>query len=492
MPRLSLCIALIGALIGSVAAAASSSPDANAVGTPQSACHVPGIPADVRCGRLSARLDPSDASSAAFDLHYVVMPARALRPREDAVFVLAGGPGQSAVDRAAALAPLLSRLNNRRDLVFVGLRGTGDSAPLVCPRRNEAPLGELLDPDAQARALADCRVRLARLPWGDLRQFGTPAAAADVEALRVALGYPQVNLLAFSYGTRVALEYRRRFAGTVRRLVLDGVLPPDAVMPESFGTDAQAAFDALLAACRSDLACDAVYPDLALLWRELLDGLPRETTLPHPLRGTREAVRVTRGMLLGMVRGALYSPVLSAALPHAIREAAAGRFEPLFGVASMTWAARARRGEFAWGLHYAVVCGEDLPRALAHPGAREFEAHFDALYRTHCDGWPRQVLPPEFERVTPTTTAALLLSGGRDPATPPRHAARAAEALGPLARHVVAAQAGHGVLQLGCARDVLFRFIDVADEAAARDVDAGCLARVPAPPFYVPRSATPP
>ncbi|HNH14154.1 MAG TPA: hypothetical protein PLX20_13530, partial [Rhodocyclaceae bacterium] len=64
--------------------------------------------------------------------------------------------------------------------------------------------------------------------------------------------------------------------------------------------------------------------------------------------------------------------------------------------------------------------------------------------------------------------------------------------LGPLARHVVAAQAGHGVLQLGCARDVLFRFIDVADEAAARDVDAGCLARVPAPPFYVPRSATPP
>jgi hypothetical protein len=44
--------------------------------------------------------------------------------------------------------------------------------------------------------------------------------------------------------------------------------------------------------------------------------------------------------------------------------------------------------------------------------------------------------------------ATLLLSGGIDPATPPRHGARVAQALGPKARHVVVPNAGHGLLAL--------------------------------------------
>ena len=78
----------------------------------------------------------------------------------------------------------------------------------------------------------------------------------------------------------------------------------------------------------------------------------------------------------------------------------------------------------------------------------------------------------------------LLLSGGIDPATPPRHAARVAKALGPMARDVVVANAGHGVLGVGCVRDVVFRFIDAADDRDALAVDAGCVASVPRPPAF--------
>jgi pimeloyl-ACP methyl ester carboxylesterase len=57
------------------------------------------------------------------------------------VFFLAGGPGQSAITLAPQVMALFSRLNNRRDIVFVDQRGTGKSAPLTCkdPRTRPSP-----------------------------------------------------------------------------------------------------------------------------------------------------------------------------------------------------------------------------------------------------------------------------------------------------------------------------------------------------------------
>ncbi|MDH4050448.1 MAG: alpha/beta hydrolase, partial [Rubrivivax sp.] len=63
---------------------------------------------------------------------------------------------------------------------------------------------------------------------------------------------------------------------------------------------------------------------------------------------------------------------------------------------------------------------------------------------------------------------------------------RVARALGPLARHVVVPESGHGVLALGCMRDVLYRFIDAESDAQALQVDAGCVAGVPRPPAFQP------
>ena len=53
----------------------------------------------------------------------------------------------------------------------------------------------------------------------------------------------------------------------------------------------------------------------------------------------------------------------------------------------------------------------------------------------------------------------MVLSGGIDPATPPRHGERVAAALGPKARHVVVPNSGHGVMSVGCMRDVVYRFV---------------------------------
>jgi pimeloyl-ACP methyl ester carboxylesterase len=424
------------------------------------------------------------------EVHFAVLPALARNRKPDPVFFFAGGPGQSAIDLAGAMSALFARLGNRRDIVLIDQRGTGRSAPLACEDEQPArPLAEVADPARTLARLGQCRARLAALPHGDLRHYTTWVAMQDADAVRRALGAEQVNLVGASYGTRAALEYMRQFPRAVRRAVIDGVAPPDMVMPVAFSTDNQAAMDAVLAACEAAGPCQARYPTLRADWHALLAGLPREVSVAHPVTGALERLTLTRDFALGLARVPLYVPALAAGLPRALSAAARGRFEPLVGLASAMGAGNA--GKMFEGMHFSVVCAEDGPRlaqATDAPGA-DFGTVFAEQYRQICASWPRGPVPAAFYTVPPTTAATLVLSGGADPVTPPRHGERVAKALGPKARHVVVAQAGHGVMAIGCMRDVLFRFIDADSDEEALKVETGCALAIPRPPAFIPLTA---
>jgi pimeloyl-ACP methyl ester carboxylesterase len=281
----------------------------------------------------------------------------------------------------------------------------------------------------------------------------------------------------------------RQYPQAVRRAVIDGVAPPDMVLPAAFSTDNQAALDAVFAACAADKACSARYPALRADWHALLATLPREIGVAHPVTGELQRLTLSRDTLLGLVRTPLYLPALASVLPLAVTEAARGRFEPLVGLA--TALSGGRSGALAEGMHFSVVCAEDAPRlaqATDRPGA-DFGDAFADIYRRACASWPRGEVPAAFYTLPPAPAATLVLSGGADPVTPPRHGERVTQALGPKARHVVVAQAGHGVMGLRCLRDALFRFIDADDDGAALQVDADCARALPRPPAFVPITA---
>ncbi len=449
-------------------------------------CRIAGIRNEVQCGSVQRALDPARPDGVTIAVHYVVVPAAARRKLPDPVFLLGGGPGQSAINIAATTLPLFTRLNNRRDIVFVDQRGTGRSAPLECVDPRHRPLAEQADPQRRFAQIAECRDKLKKLPYGDLRFFTTPIAMQDLDAVRRQLEAEQINLVGASYGTRAALDYLRQFPSAVRRTVIDGVAPPDMVLPASFSTDGQLAFDALLTACETEPACRRAHPNLRAGWAALLASLPKRVTVAHPLTGQAESFMLTREMVLGAVRGPLYSPARAAALPQAIDEALQGRYEALVGVDSL-FASRKGMG-LAMGMHFSVVCAEDAPR-LAHaidkPGL-DFGSDFAKLYERVCVDWPRGELPVDFYSIPPARSPVLVLSGGLDPVTPPRHGDRTAQALGANALHVVVPNAGHGVLGIGCMRDVVFRFIDADDAKAALGIDAGCAKNIPRPPAFHP------
>lgn len=451
------------------------------------ACRVEGMPTELQCGVVQRPLDPARPDGVKIDVHYLVVPALARNKQADPVLMLAGGPGQSAIAVAPAVLPRLSRLNNRRDLVFIDQRGTGKSAPLQCDDDRKLPLAQAMDYQRQMARIQACKVQLMKLPYGDLRVFTTTIAMQDFDAVREALGAPQWNLVGGSYGTRAALEYLRQFPQHVRRTVLDGVAPPDMVLPAGMSADSQAALDAAFAACDAEPQCKKIYPALRTEWDSLLKSMPRTVQVAHPLTGLPEQLTLTREIVLRSVRGPLYAPVSASALPPAIHAAAQGRFEGLLGLSGSQGTSKASR--LAIGMHFSVVCAEDVPRLNMVSGTkngRDFGGMDIAQYTQVCADWPRGDVPADFYKTTASPSPVLMLSGGIDPVTPPRHAERLTPLLGKQVQHVVVPNSGHGVMGLACVRDIIFKFIDTPEDAAALPQDAACAIRVPRPGVFVP------
>ena len=473
-----------------IAVAAASPQIASAGGQVTRSCRVEGMPNELQCGLVQRPLDPANRAGVQIEVHYLVVPAMARNKQPDAVLVLAGGPGQSAVDIAPLVMSRLSRLNNRRDMVFIDQRGTGRSAPLQCEDESRLSVQESLDPEKQLARIRQCSETLGKLPYGDLRFFNTTLAVQDFDAVRAQLGVPQWNLVGASYGTRAALEYLRLFPDKVRRTIMDGVAPPDMVLPASFSVDGQAALEQIFSACAKDTqgntACSRRYPKLRTQWTELLQSLPRAVSVDHPLTGVSERFTLSRGALLQAVRAPLYAPTLASGLPAAIHAAAQGRFEGLVGLSGALGNRKSMR--LALGMHFSVVCAEDVPRmtSAAAVSGPDFGAEDAEKYASVCKFWPRGKVDDAFYTVPTASSPVLLLSGGADPVTPPRHGERVAKALGAKAQHIVVPEAGHGVSGIGCMRDVVARFVTESSDAQAMPHDVACATKIPRPGAFLP------
>ena len=444
-------------------------------------CRIPGVDREVRCGTVTMPEDPDQPHGSTIAVRFAVVPAVARNKQPDPVLVLAGGPGQAATRTARQMMAVLHEANARRDIVFIDQRGTGGSHPLEC-EVEETSLGATFEQSQQIERLTACLKRLR----GDLRQYATWIAVRDFDAVRERLGAEHVNLWGGSYGTRAALEYMRQYPQRVRSAVLDGVAPPDMVLPVSFALDADAALKGLVETCARDEPCHRRYPDMAKHVEDLLARADKgiDIEVPHPLTGIRESLRLDRRVLSSLLRVPLYAPQLAVVLPYALAKAGQGDYTPLVALSAAV--AGGINENFAAGMHFAVVCAEDIPRVTGEDRTRvastRFGGAFLDVYEQACRGVPSRPVPPAFYEVRPSKAPVLLLSGGLDPATPPRHGARIAERLG-NARHVVSPYLGHIVSTNGCAPTQIARFVR---DASFVNVDTGCLTRLPAATFFAP------
>lgn len=444
-----------------------------------SPCHLPGIEAWVECGELDVPLDHGQPSGEQITIGYARLPA--VVPSEGAtpLFVLAGGPGQSAVGLAGQINASLSKVRRERDIVLVDQRGIGRSSPLSCELEMDQPYApefEFFDPDV----LAAC---LAQLPAG-LGAFNTFNAVQDFDAVRQHLGYSQVQLYGGSYGSRAAIAYVALLPQSVERVVLDGVAPP-AVPIGLFGQSAAAAYERVLARCAQDTDCAQRFPDTRSQWREIMQRLERgpvELTLPNPTTGADEPVRLFKAGVVGLMRMLLYAPETAAMLPLAIDRLYNEDYRPLLSLL----AAIGRSEIINPVVNLNIVCNEDYPRWSPESAVADADNSFggDASHRlwsAACPSWPSYQLSDEQRYDFVSDIPALLLSGAGDPVTPPAQAETAVQSFS-NSRHVVVAAGAHIVGMSECGDKVLASFLS---GTAPSDLETNCFADQQAPAFVL-------
>ncbi len=270
---------------------------------PLEACRIsagPGQPSmKARCGSLTRPLDPTGETPGEITLRIAVVPALNLTPEPDPVVPIAGGPGQGSVQFYAAYARAFEAVRRSRDILLVDQRGTGESARLDCPVDEELVEGQFT-PEETVAYTQECLQQLSFDP----RFFTTSVAVTDLEAVRVALGYPALNLYGVSYGTRVAQHFARRYPESTRTVILDGVVPPQIALGPEIATESQQAVDRILARCADNDACNERFPDIQAAFKAVvarLDDAAVVINVPDPNSGRAEEmhVRTRRARLFG-------------------------------------------------------------------------------------------------------------------------------------------------------------------------------------------------
>jgi pimeloyl-ACP methyl ester carboxylesterase len=448
-------------------------------------CTVDGVAGEARCGTYEVPEDRSRPQGRALRLRVLVLPATGGEPALEPVVGFAGGPGQSAVGEAGAMAMRHADLRRRHDFVLVDLRGTGGSEPLACPslqgaRGSQGFLDDFLPP----AAVRECR---AALGDRDLSQYRTALAVDDVAEVLAALGYGKVHLWGGSYGTRSALEFARRHPERVRTLGLVGLVPPDSRSPLTFARDAQEALDGTLRACAADAACARAFPRVRQELEALLARVEREpavVTVRDPVSGRSTELRLTRNGVGQTVRYMLYIPSLAVLVPLYVHAAASGDFQPLADTAAFF--ARLAGG-LADGYFLSVTCAEEVPFITDAESAAASRGTFLDDFRIRaqraaCREWPVPPAPAAERAPVRSDAPALLLSGERDPVTPARWGREVGRLL-PNAVHLVVPHGAHGFEGLRGA-ECLDRLLDeLVESGTARGLDTSCIAAITAPPF---------
>ena len=157
------------------------------------------------------------------------------RPGRPIVFLM-GGPGipGTVMVPIPPYFTLFERLREIADVVIVDQRGIGRSEPaLDCPARDTLPADLFLRRERIVEILAGRIASCAdsfRSQGVDPTAYNTVESADDIDDLRRALGADRIDLLAFSYGSRLALMYAQRHAAHVGSIVLQGVNGPGLVL----------------------------------------------------------------------------------------------------------------------------------------------------------------------------------------------------------------------------------------------------------------------
>jgi pimeloyl-ACP methyl ester carboxylesterase len=479
MKGLKRAVAVVGLLLVGNAWAL---PQGNTIEFSNCMLSLPGSPATARaeCGFIEVPENPDDPDGRKIPIHVALARATSTEPAADPVFFFAGGPGQAASETWVMIRGTLEKIRRERDIVMIDQRGTGQSNKLECLPDETEDLNAELDLDRLAEQTRGCLDALD----ADPRYYTTTIAMGDYNQVRAAMGYDRINLMGVSYGTRAAQVYLREYPETVRSVVLDSVVPMQLALGQEHAPMLDLAVEKVFADCQADSACAQRFGGLL----DQLDAVvaelraePRWITVTDPTTGEERDIRMTAETLAVAIRFLSYSSETQATLPLLVHEALdSGDLERMAAQALLVMGGMTEM--IARGMELSVMCSEDYPyidTAADHRDTLLGDIFLQAV-SAQCAVWPKGDVSDAFHEPVVSDVPVLLMSGERDPVTPPRYAAQAAETFS-NSLNLVARGQSHSVMRHVCLKEVTTDFIE---QGSAETLDISCVEKIQPAPFF--------
>jgi pimeloyl-ACP methyl ester carboxylesterase len=390
---------------------------------------------EARCGTFVVPENRAKPDGRKIGLRVVVLPAWSKPAARDAVAYLAGGPGAAATEEAVDQGWGSSALILNHDILLVDQRGTGGSNP----------------------------------HGGDATQYGTRMAMDDLDAVRAALGYRQLDVIGSSYGATAAQVYLKLHPSSVRTLILMGGTAIDVPFFGRYAVNAQRALDQLAELCASDLACRKAFPDWERQFGELVQAWNGQ-----PVNGMTgdELASVIQGMLLDLQK--------AVSIPLVVSRAAEGDYAPLEQAGSGGLDADLNL------MRSSIWCNEPWTGLeAAGPSGTDFDSYTAAriaAFRRSCSSVPRRAEPRSLWRLPRASRVPVLaFVGGADPQDPVTSLSDLKQHF-PDSRTVVFPHLGHSWWGVGsCVNQVTADFVE---RATTKGLDTTrCAGAVVVPPF---------
>jgi pimeloyl-ACP methyl ester carboxylesterase len=299
-----------------------------------------------RCGRITVPAVRGEPSLGEQSIFFAVRPRdQAKKPPLGTVFAVEGGPGYASTgyDSAKSYRAVFRPLLRRRDLVLIDQRGTGHSQAVNCPQLQRGMVPEVI-------ATASCANQLG----GRYQGFTSAESAADIEAVRNALGVGKITLYGDSYGTLLAQAYSIRYPASLRSMVLSSAYPADDPFWRTIYTWAMRA---VKLSCARNSACRARAASLCGS-KELRCGWNAEQRFKHALSRIQRTGGPLNGTIAYLLEAGTWAPNSYLALNRAVTEYLAGEPDRLERIAR-----EGRPGDgdfhyFSTGMGTAVECND--------------------------------------------------------------------------------------------------------------------------------------
>jgi pimeloyl-ACP methyl ester carboxylesterase len=229
--------------------------------------------AEGQVGYIEVAENRQSGSDKTIKLGFVRLPSTSSNPGNPIVY-LSGGPGGSATGTAQGQRfDLFVKMREVADVILFDQRGTGLSRNGLkkCDFPSKVKMTQHY---TRQTLLADIQASTAYCvkQWHhqgvDLNAYNTIQSAADLEALRLALGSKKIDLWGISYGTHLSFAMAKYYPQSVGRMVLASSEGPDHTVKLPALADNH--LQRVAAQIAKDPKAQQKYPDLLALMSKVL------------------------------------------------------------------------------------------------------------------------------------------------------------------------------------------------------------------------------